>query len=127
MLPRWALGDPESDKGITRSVPWALGSDPLLRSFPIPASASLCGTTTCRDRRLASGLSGIFGSAGPRVCRMLHPEFGELPFPRTPVNKPAREGPDSVVWHAEGASSRGHTQEWAGAPCLAKDAPELRW
>jgi hypothetical protein len=54
-------------------------------------------------------------------------EVRRISLPRTTVNTPAREAPDSLVWHAIGASSRGHTQEEAGAPCFAKDTSQLSW
>ena len=51
---RRTAGDPEPARGVTRSVPRVVGSAPLRWPFPMQASASLYGTRTYGDRRLAT-------------------------------------------------------------------------
>ena len=57
-------------------------------------SAYLWGNTTCRRRGTVTHRSKSAHQRSHRtgLCRMLHPNFAEFPFPRTPVNKGKMKG-----------------------------------
>jgi hypothetical protein len=86
--PRVAEGSPYDGRREIRNRPGrntirarAVGSDPLRRSFPTQAIASLCGTTICRARRSARGrIVRRFRPRGTELCRMPHMEFAEALF-----------------------------------------------
>jgi hypothetical protein len=60
------------------------------------------------------GLSGVFGSGGPRICRMLHLDFGEYLFRNCPktLSDPKTKAAKSYETRQSGPISPGYERDF---------------